>query len=179
LFPSSLALHPQLNKLLCPRLVPEYVTPNEDIRAAVDEKAQWRHSSLLLLNKTKCLDTLTTLDVLFETSITGLKLVGQELLLQQHNVSIGKVIDTNSVEFLDEGKCNTPSVLLAVSHARKIIKETYRARFNMTEDQTRRLDLFDCATRMLEASEQFCVLQRQCRELIGLVKEEQDLPVGL
>ncbi|CAD0092749.1 unnamed protein product, partial [Aureobasidium vineae] len=156
-------------------LCPEYVTPIKDIRAAVDEKAQWRNSSLLILNKAKCLDTLTTLDEKLGRSVIGLKLVGQELLLQHHNISIGEVINTNSIKFLDERKGDTPSVLLAASHARTLIKETYTARFNMTEEQTRELDLFDCATRMMEASEQLCFLQKQCRELIGLVKEEQDL----
>lgn len=49
----------------------------------------------------------------------------------------------------------------------------------MTEDQTRVLDISDCASRMLEASSEFLALQAKCRELIALVQAESDLPVGL
>lgn len=49
----------------------------------------------------------------------------------------------------------------------------------MTEDQTRVLDISDCASRMLEAASEFLALQARCRELIALVQVESDLPVGL
>lgn len=48
----------------------------------------------------------------------------------------------------------------------------------MTEDQTRSLDISDCASRMLEASSEFLALQARCRELVALVQAESDFPAG-
>ncbi|KAG9641134.1 hypothetical protein KCU64_g12663, partial [Aureobasidium melanogenum] len=160
-------------------LSPEHVRPMKDIRAAVDEKAQWRHSELLLLNKVKCLDTLETLDTMFADSIAGLQLVGHHLMIQHDKIANGSVVDPQSMRFLDERRDHPPSVLLAANHARRLTKRNYTSRFNMTEDQTRLLDISDCASRMLEASSGFLALQARCRELIALVQVEGDLPVGL
>ncbi|KAG9532466.1 hypothetical protein KCU93_g1070, partial [Aureobasidium melanogenum] len=160
-------------------LSPEFVRPMKDIRAAVDEKAQWRHSELLLLNKVKCLDTLETLDTMFADSIAGLQLVGHRLMIQHDKITNGSAVDPQSMRFLDERKDHPPSVLLAANHARRLTKKIYTSRFNMTEDQTRVLDISDCASRMLEASSEFLALQARCRELIALVQVESDLPVGL
>ncbi|KAG9964634.1 hypothetical protein KCU61_g2668, partial [Aureobasidium melanogenum] len=123
----------------------------KDIRAAVDEKAQWRHSELLLLNKVKCLDTLENLDTMFADSIAGLQLVGHHLMIQHNKITSGGVVDPQSM-------------LLAANHARRLTKKNYTSRFNMTEDQTRILDISDCASRV---------------ELIALVQVESDLPVDL
>lgn len=68
----------------------------KDIRAAVDEKAQWRHSELLLLNKVKCLETLKTLDIMFADSIAGLQLVGHHLLIQHDKITNGGTVDPQS-----------------------------------------------------------------------------------
>jgi hypothetical protein len=68
----------------------------KDIRAAVDEKAQWRHSELLLLNKVKCLDTLETLDTMFADSIAGLQLVGHRLMIQHDKITNGSAVDPQS-----------------------------------------------------------------------------------
>ncbi|KAG9600194.1 hypothetical protein KCU77_g2093, partial [Aureobasidium melanogenum] len=147
----------------------------KDIRAAVDEKVQWRHSELLLLNKVKCLDTLENLDTMFADSIAGLQLVSHHLMIQHDNNTNGGLVDPQSMRFLD----HPPPVLLAANHARRLTKKNYTSRFNMTEDQTRVLDISDCASRMLEASSEFLALQARCRELIALVQAESDLPVGL
>lgn len=72
----------------------------KDIRAAVDEKAQWRHSELLLLNKIKCLDTLETLNMMFANSIAGLQLVGHHLMVQHDNITNGGVVDPQSSKYL-------------------------------------------------------------------------------
>ncbi|KAG9678900.1 hypothetical protein KCU95_g7775, partial [Aureobasidium melanogenum] len=153
-------------------LSPEYVRPMKDIRAAVDEKAQWRHSELLLLNKVKCLETLKTLDIMFADSIAELQLVGHHLMIQHDKIINGGTVDPQSMHFLDERRDHPPSVLLAANHARRLTKRTYSSRFNMTEDQTRVLDISDCASRMLEASSEFLDLQAKCRELIALVRAE-------
>lgn len=83
------------------------------------------------------------------------------------------------VRFLDERRDHPPSVILAANHARRLTKRTYTSRFNMTEDQTRVLDISDCANRMLEASDEILGLQARCQELIALVQTESDLPMGL
>ncbi|KAG9556434.1 hypothetical protein KCU71_g17345, partial [Aureobasidium melanogenum] len=80
-------------------LSPEFVRPMKDIRAAVDEKAQWRHSGLLLLNKVKCLDTLENLDTMFADSIAGLQLVGHHLMIQHNKITSGGVVDPQSMRF--------------------------------------------------------------------------------
>lgn len=72
----------------------------EDVRAAVDEKAQWRHSELLLLNKTKCLDTLGTLDTMFVNSIAELQLVGHPLMVQHDNITNGGAANPQSRKYL-------------------------------------------------------------------------------
>ncbi|KAK6004201.1 hypothetical protein QM012_009051 [Aureobasidium pullulans] len=144
----------------------------KDIRAAVDEKVQWRHSELLLLNKTKCLATLEALETMFVNSIAGLQFVGHRLMIQHDNMTNGGSVDPQKQN-------HPPSVLLAANHARRLTKQNYTSRFNMTKDQTRLLDTFDCASCMLEASSEFLGLQTRCRELIALVQAESDLQASL